>query len=74
MEYYLRLMSCVLLVVVCSSWSEAAPASTANQQANGPSDVRWRIVSGLETAYMYAEKLVSIYHHSNIVFTHGSMA
>lgn len=62
MEYYLSFTSCVLLAVVWSSWSEAAPASTANQQADGPDDVRWRIVSGLETAYVYAEKLVSNFH------------
>lgn len=42
---------CLLLAIV-SNWCETAPT---NQQAN---DARWRLVSGLETAYEYTNKLV----------------
>ena len=31
----------------------------AGTQANGPDDVRWRLVSGLEGAYLYADEQVS---------------
>ena len=54
---------CALLAVICS-WSEAAPAYTHHQrqmmdEADGPHDVRWRLVTGLETAFLYAGRLVS---------------
>ena len=35
---------------------EGAPT---NQQADGPHDQRWRLVSGLETTYGYTDILVS---------------
>lgn len=62
---YLKKMLCVLLVVAWSNWSNAAPTSTAN----GPDDVRWKLVTGLETAYMFAEKLVS---NPTILYDTGS--
>lgn len=62
MEFQLVVIG-LLLSAMCNL-SKAAPAHHINQRqvelADGPDDVRWRLVSGLETIYLYAEKLVSV--------------
>jgi hypothetical protein len=40
------------------AWTCCGGAPT-NQQADGPHDQRWRLVSGLETTYEYTDILVS---------------
>lgn len=51
------------LAIILYSWSEAAPSHYIDErqldQADGPDDDRWRLVSGLETAYLYTQKLVN---------------
>ncbi|CAI8023501.1 hypothetical protein GBAR_LOCUS13723, partial [Geodia barretti] len=60
MEHHLPRLF-ILTVISLVGWSEAAPAHHIHQrqveQINGPHDVRWRLVSGLETAYFYIDKL-----------------
>lgn len=56
------LLSCLLLSLTLS-WSNAAP--TPSTRANGPHDVRWRLVSGMETLFKYTIKLVSCMHAFN---------
>ena len=53
------LLSCLLLSMTLS-WSYATPLPS--EAADGPHDVRWRLVSGMETAYRYAIKLVGCTH------------
>ena len=38
-------------------------------QAEGPDDVRWRVVSGLETTYLYTQKLVSNTAYMDLLHT-----
>lgn len=64
-----QLRLCILIATSLVAWSEAAPVRDIHQrqveQINGPHDVRWRLVSGLETAYFYIDKLVnSITQHT----------
>ena len=74
MEYRLFIL-CTFLAVICS-WSEAAPAHTRHQrqlEADGPHDVRWRLVTGLETAFLYAGRLVSNLTARNIMLIRNSL-
>lgn len=69
MELYHQnvVLLCILLpsVIILFGQTEGAPAPNLHQRqvpesANGPDDARWRLVSGLETAYLYITKLVII--------------
>ena len=62
-------LSSVLLTILYSWKNEAVPVRDIHQrqvdQAEGLDDVRWKLVSGLETAYIYTEKLVNNYISNN---------
>ena len=71
MEHHLLTLCVLPVVMLLVGWAEAAPAHDFHQrqveQANGPHDVRWKLVSGLETAYFYIQKLVNTITPFNIV-------
>ena len=60
-----RFISTCLLLAVAGSWSEAVPFHSTD--ADGPHDVRWRLVTGLEAAEEFskgfAKQLVSASGH-----------
>lgn len=47
-----------LLLSLTLSWSNAMPVPRS-VSADGPHDVRWRLVAGMETVHNYVVKLVS---------------